>query len=186
MAHECQHIHRDTGHRARKRYGISAVCQRTCHAEHPSSTAPSPRTRVAGGLQAIAPLFQPLKQAFIAQLRSEQHWHADETRWAVFAGTLGKVGHRWYLWVFHASTVVHYVLEQTRSAQVVTDELLGIERGVISCDRYSAYKKFARLHPGVVLAYCWAHQRRDFLELANSWVFRRIVTDHSGDRDRCP
>lgn len=128
----------------------------------------SPGT-LAGGLQAIAPLFQPLKQAFIAQLRSEQHWHADETRWAVFAGTLGKVGHRWYLWVFHASTVVHYVLEQTRSAQVVTDELLGIERGVISCDQYSAYKKFARLHPGVVLAYCWAHQRRDFLELANSY-----------------
>jgi hypothetical protein len=28
----------------------------------------------------IAPLFQPLKQAFIAQLRSEQRWHADETR----------------------------------------------------------------------------------------------------------
>lgn len=128
----------------------------------------SPGT-LAGGLQAIAPLFLPLKQAFIAQLRCEQHWHADETRWAVFVNTLGKVGHRWYLWVFHASTVVHYVLDQTRSAQVVTDELLGIQRGVINCDRYSAYKKFARLHPGVVLAYCWAHQRRDFLELANSY-----------------
>ena len=139
----------------------------------------SPGT-LAGGLQAIAPLFQPLKQAFVAQLRSEQHWHADETRWAVFVNTLGKVGHRWYLWVFHASTVVHYVLDQTRSAQVVTDELLGIQRGVINCDRYSAYKKFARLHPGVVLAFCWAHQRRDFLELANSypalapWTFEWI------------
>lgn len=128
----------------------------------------SPGT-LAGGLQVIAPLFKPLKQAFVAQLRSEQHWHADETRWAVFVNTLGKVGNRWYLWVFHASTVVHYVLDKTRSAQVVTDELLGVQTGVISCDRYSAYKKFARLNPGVVLAYCWAHQRRDFLELANSY-----------------
>ncbi len=40
---------------------------------------------------------------------------------------------------------------------------------MINCDRYSAYKKFARLHPGVLLAFCWAHARRDFLELANSY-----------------
>ena len=90
----------------------------------------------------------------------------DETRWAVFMDIEGKVGHRWRLWVYHDRSVVHYVLEQARSAQVVTDELAGIERAILSCDRYSAYKKFARLHPGVVLAYCWAHQRRDFLELA--------------------
>ena len=44
-----------------------------------------------------------------------------------------------------------------------------MERGIISCDRYSAYKRFARLHPGVVLACCWAHVRRDLLELANSY-----------------
>jgi Transposase IS66 family len=41
--------------------------------------------------------------------------------------------------------------------------LAGITCGVIICDRYSAYKKFARLHPGVLLAFCWAHQRRDLL-----------------------
>jgi transposase len=46
--------------------------------------------------------------------------------------------------------------------------LTGIEQGIISCDRFSAYNKFARINPGVVLAYCWAHQRRDFLELANA------------------
>jgi transposase len=44
-----------------------------------------------------------------------------------------------------------------------------VQRGVLSCDRYVAYKKFARLNPGVVLAFCWAHQRRDFLELANDY-----------------
>lgn len=87
----------------------------------------------------------------------------------MFVDIEGKVGHRWYLWVFHARSVVHYVLEQARSAQVVTDELAGIKQAILSCDRYSAYKKFARLHPGVVLAYCWAHQRRDFLALAHAY-----------------
>lgn len=57
-------------------------------------------------------------------------------------------------------------MDPSRAAQVVIDELRGVKNGVISCDRYGAYKKFARLNPGVVLAFCWAHQRRDFLELA--------------------
>ena len=127
----------------------------------------SPGT-LAGGLQALAPLFEPLDHALAAKLRSQSHWHADETRWAVFVELAGKVGHRWYLWVFHSSAVVHYVLDSSRSADVIEGELAGVEQGVISCDRYSAYKKFARLHPGVLLAFCWAHQRRDFLELANA------------------
>jgi transposase len=128
----------------------------------------SPGT-LAGGLQAIAPLFEPLEQALVAKLRSEPHWHADETRWAVFVVIEGKTGHRWYLWVFHSRSVVHYVLDESRSAEVIEGELAGVASGTISCDRYSAYKKFARLHPGVVLAFCWAHQRRDFLELANAY-----------------
>jgi transposase len=127
----------------------------------------SPGT-LAGGLQTIAPLFRTLDLALAAKLRSESHWHADETRWAVFVELAGKVGHRWYLWVFHCSSVVHYVLDESRSAEVIEGELVDVEQGVISCDRYSAYKKFARLHPGVLLAFCWAHQRRDFLELANA------------------
>ncbi len=112
---------------------------------------------------------EPLERALVSKLRSELHWHADETRWAVFVQIEGKVGHRWYLWVFHSRSVVHYVLDESRSAAVVEAELAGVQRGIISCDRYSAYKKFARLHPGVVRAFCWAHQRRDYLELANAY-----------------
>ena len=128
----------------------------------------SPGT-LAGGLQALAPVFEPLNQALLGKLRSEAHWHADETRWAVFVTMQGKVGHRWYLWVFHSRSVVHYVLDRSRSTKVIQGELDGVVSGIISCDRYSAYKRFARLNPGVVLAFCWSHQRRDYLELANSY-----------------
>jgi transposase len=124
---------------------------------------------LADGLRAIAPLFKPLDKALQLKLRSEPYWHADETRWAVFVDVQGKVGHRWYLWVFHSSSVVHYVIDQTRAADVIVAELAGVGQGVISCDRYSGYKRFARLNPGVVLAFCWAHVRRDFLVLANSY-----------------
>lgn len=74
-----------------------------------------------------------------------------------------------YLWVFQSCSVVHYVIDKTRAAEVIIAELAGVDQGVISCDRYSGYKRFARLNPGVVLAFCWAHQRRDFLDLANSY-----------------
>lgn len=124
---------------------------------------------LAGGLQKIAPLFAPIDQALLHKLRSQTHWHADETRWAMFVLIEGKVGYRWYLWVFHSQDVVHYVLDQTRATQVVIDELEGAKGGIISCDRYSAYKSFVRQIEGFILAFCWAHQRRDFLELANAY-----------------
>jgi transposase len=132
---------------------------------------------LAGGLHSIAQLFKPLDIALRTKLCSESHWHADETRWAVFTEIEGKIGHRWYLWVFHSKSVVHYVLDQTRATKVIEGELDMVVSGIISCDRYSAYKCFARLHPGVILAFCWVHQRRDFLELANAhpdlraWAF---------------
>ena len=124
---------------------------------------------LAGGLQAIAPLFNPLDDALITKLRSEPYWHADETRWAVFIDVLGKVGHRWYMWVFQSCSVVHYVVDPSRAAEVIIEEFAGVHQGIISCDRYCGYKRFARLNPGVKLAFCWAHQRRDFLKLANSY-----------------
>ena len=135
-------------------------------ADHGLNMAPG---TLAGGLQAIAPLFKPLNDALLAKLRTEPYWHADETRWAVFIDVLGKVGHRWYMWVFQSCSVVHYVVDESRAAEVIIAEFAGIKQGIISCDRYSGYKRFARLNPGVKLAFCWAHQRRDFLELANSY-----------------
>jgi len=91
----------------------------------------SPGT-LAGGLQALGPLFEPLDRALLSKLRSEPHWHADEARWAVFVEVQGKVGHRWYLWVFHSRSVVHYVLDASRSADVVEAELAGVDSGFIS------------------------------------------------------
>ena len=135
---------------------------------------------LAGGLQVISPLFAPFEPHLQAKLRSEPRWHADETRWEVFADVDGKVGHRWYLWVFQSASVAHYVLDPSRSAEVPLAELAGVPSGVLSCDRYAAYVKMARKQAGITLAFCWAHQRRDFLRLANDhpkllpWALRWV------------
>ena len=40
---------------------------------------------------------------------------------------------------------------------------------MLVCDRYSAYKSLAKDCDELILAFCWAHVRRDFLKAARSW-----------------
>lgn len=123
---------------------------------------------VTGGLERLAPLFEPLFEAIVARNVSEDRWHADETRWEVFADVEGKVGHRWYLWVFRSVSTVVFRLAPSRSAKVPKDHFGEEARGILNVDRYSAYKTM--LPDGrILLAFCWAHVRRDFLAVANGW-----------------
>ena len=46
-------------------------------------------------------------------------------------------------------------------------ELLKDFSGVVQCDGYGAYKALARRRPGdILLSHCWAHVRRDFIDLS--------------------
>lgn len=62
--------------------------------------------------------------------------------------------------------MVFYCIDPSRSAAVPGAHFAGLQgqRVIIVCDRYSAYKKLARLAENILLAFCWAHVRRDFLE----------------------
>jgi transposase len=125
---------------------------------------------VTDGLRRLLPLFEPVYEALAAHSRRQPLWHGDETRWLVFATVEGKVGFRWYLWVFHAAEVVVFVLAQGRSHDV-PEEYLGPEAtGILVVDRYQAYQAIAQVKKGlIVLAFCWAHVRRDFVAVARSW-----------------
>jgi transposase len=130
----------------------------------------SPGT-VAGGLQAIAPLFEPIMEGLYQKQMTETLFHNDETRWEVFVELADKVGTRWYLWVTRSPSVVFFVLDPSRSAAVPGAHFAGLqnERVIIVCDRYSAYKKLARLSDAILLAFCWAHVRRDFLNAGRGY-----------------
>ena len=130
----------------------------------------SPGT-VAGGLQALAPLFEPVLEALYCKQMSEQLFHNDETRWEVFVQIEGKVGTRWYLWVTRSPSVVFYCIDPSRSAAVPGAHFAGLQNDkvIIVCDRYSAYKKLARLADNILLAFCWAHVRRDFLDAGRAF-----------------
>lgn len=128
---------------------------------------------VTGGLQRLAPLFEPLADALREKQLSERLFHADETGWRVFEEIDNKAGHRWYLWVVQSPSVVHYQMAPGRDAGVPLEHFSGLADGhfpvYLVCDRYVAYKKLAKELPAIVLAFCWAHQRRDFIDAARSW-----------------
>ncbi len=121
------------------------------------------------GLKRLTPLFEPIYQKLVERSRKQKLWHADETRWLVFVICEGKVGYRWYLWVFHAEEVVVFVLAMGRAHGVPQEHFGPVASGILVVDRYKAYQAIDKVKAGlIVLAFCWAHQRRDFLDVARS------------------
>lgn len=125
---------------------------------------------VAGGLRRLVPLFLPLYQAIQERVRQSAYQQADETRWLVFVDKDGKEGHRWWLWVFLGTDAVVYVLDPRRSHDVPEGHFCAGVSVVLLVDRLSSYKAMAPVKAGlVVLAFCWAHVRRDFIAVAKSF-----------------
>jgi transposase len=126
----------------------------------------SPGT-VCGIWQKLEPLFTPLYEAIVEATRETGEWLMDETRWEVFVRVEGKGSHRWWVWVVVSAISRVYLLRTSRGARV-PEEFFGWDEETQSCrwpgrlmvDRFSSYKFLA---VALLLAFCWAHVRRDFL-----------------------
>jgi Transposase IS66 family len=84
-----------------------------------------------------------------------------------------KVGQRWYRWVTRSLSVVFFHIAPSRGAAVPKPPFATLHKGLVEvvfvCDRYSAYKSLDKDHADMILAFCWAHVRRDFLNAARRW-----------------
>ena len=125
---------------------------------------------ITDDLKRLAFLFEPLYQKLIDRNRTLALWNADETRWPVFQVVAGKVGYRWYMWLFESKDAVVFTLDKGRAHDVPETHFGDNAKGIVVVDRYSAYKAMKHVEEGrLILAFCWAHQRRDFLDLEKSW-----------------
>jgi len=125
---------------------------------------------VTDGLRRLEPLFQPVMEALRERNRQSVATQADETRWLVFIDQEGKVGHTWWLWVFGGTDTVVYILDPFRSHDVPENHFPKNASGVLLVDRYSGYKAMAQVKEGtLLLAFCWAHVRRDFVRVGKGW-----------------
>jgi transposase len=125
---------------------------------------------VADGLKRLEALFPPLYEALLTRNAASAFAQADETRWMVFIDLDGKAGHRWWLWVFLGEDTVVFRLDPNRSHDVPEAHFPADARVVLMVDRYSAYKAMAQVKLGnIVLVFCWAHVRRDFVKVGKGW-----------------
>lgn len=122
---------------------------------------------LCSGLKQLTKLFAPIYNAIRTRTKSATHWQMDETHWQVFTDLMGKDNHKWWLWVTETSDASLFVLDPSRSSSVPLRVLSDVTAGVLTCDRYSAYKPL--VEQGVLLSYCWAHVRRDFINLGDGY-----------------
>jgi transposase len=129
-----------------------------------------PAGTVNDGLRRIEPLLHPVYEALLKRNRQGDFHQADETRWLVFVLLDGKKGYGWWLWVILGADTVIYLLDSSRSHEVPERHFGPEASGVLEVDRYSGYKAMAQVKSGlIVLAFCWAHVRRDFVGVGKSW-----------------
>jgi transposase len=134
--------------------------------------APVAMGTLTGGLKKLTPLFEPLLAALLEKHFTERLFNGDETRWKVFQTIEGKIGNRWYLWLTRSASVVFFWMAPGRGADVIKTHMTGLNREtliIFVCDRYRAYQCWAKDSPFILLAFCWAHVRRDFLDSAKAW-----------------
>lgn len=118
-------------------------------------------------LERAASLLLPAYEALQQRALAEPVVGADETRWRLL-GAKGKdegEATRWQVWAVATPRAIVYQIRDSRSAAAAEAVLRGF-KGVIMCDGYAAYKTLANNNPELTLAHCWAHVRREFVEIA--------------------
>ena len=127
----------------------------------------SPGT-LANSRKRFVPLFETLYEAILAHQNTAALRHADETSWRVQEYRGEDRSSRAWLWTSVSSDAVYFHIDPSRSAEAALKLFAEARPGtIIVCDRYSAYKRLVRLlGDKAILAYCWSHQRRDFIEAA--------------------
>ena len=123
---------------------------------------------LASSIHRFLPLFAPLSEAIFHRQGAFRVLHGDETRWRVQSFFADRGSSRAWLWVGISGDAVWFHVDASRSAKAA-GKLFGeaAPGTVLVCDRFSAYKKLARVLGGALtLAWCWVHARRDFIKCA--------------------
>lgn len=112
-------------------------------------------------LERLARLLVPGYEALVAYVRSQPVIGADETRWPLLGSTAPG---RWYAWAIAAPDAVAYQIHDSRSTVAARKVLEGYQ-GVVMCDGYEVYSSLAKDNPSLEIARCWAHVRREFINI---------------------
>ena len=133
-----------------------------------------PAGTLAGGLQRIAPMLEPLYEAIKQHCQAATHWHADETGWKVFvkveekpATNLDGRCPKRTLWVYRSPEAIFFAIALTKGTKEAEAFFGPDAQGILNADRASNYKALTAVKGGtLLLSFCWTHTRRDFVDAA--------------------
>ena len=131
-----------------------------------------PAGTLLGHVADLLTWFEPLDAAIGAHQQQALFVHGDETSWVVHVWAEAGENPRGWMWVCVSVDAVRFRVDRSRSAAAAGKLFgqLGQEHEMaLVCDRYAAYVRLAREHPGqFVLAICWVHVRRDYVKAGRS------------------
>lgn len=146
------------------------------------------RSTLADWVGRAAWYLRPMREHVLEQLRRSTRLFADETTAPVLDPGHGrtKTGQIWAYarddrpWGGSDPPMVAYVYAADRKGERAEAHLKDFA-GILQVDGYGGYAALARRRNDVSLAFCWAHVRRKFYELADSSpvateVLRRIAS----------
>ena len=145
------------------------------------------RSTLADWVGRAAWYLRPLRDHILERLRRSERLFADETSAPVLDPGRGrtKTGQLWAYarddrpWSGNDPPMVAYVYAADRKGERA-EAHLGDFAGILQVDGYGGYAALARRRQQIQLAFCWAHVRRKFYELADNSpvateVLRRIA-----------
>ncbi len=157
-----------------ERYGLHRPLRSVCRALGQHGLAIAPGT-LADAQRGFLRLFEPLDDEISRRLSEAPVVHGDETGWWIRElGEEDGGNARAWAWIARSADAVRIVILPSRSAEAALELFRGLgspeQAAHLVCDRYSAYRKLARVMEGcIVLSYCWVHARRDFINLETGY-----------------
>ncbi|OYU33073.1 MAG: transposase [Novosphingobium sp. PASSN1] len=133
------------------------------------------RSTLADWVGRAAWYLRPLRDHILERLRRSERLFADETTAPVLDPGRGrtKTGQLWAYarddrpWGGNTPPMVAYVYAADRKGERA-EAHLGDFAGILQVDGYGGYTALAKRRQQIVLAFCWAHVRRKFYELADN------------------
>jgi len=123
-------------------------------------------------IEYLARLHDGLPERMRQYILSKDIIGADETTWRLLAASKKDKRKKWCVWSVCAGDGVMYRIVESKSAQSAK-EILGQYHGILMTDGNAVYEKLRRERDShFILAHCWAHVRRKFVQAEKSYPIR--------------
>jgi transposase len=134
-------------------------------------------------IERLARILGDAKEALHVYVLAHAVIGADETRWRLLDGKGRDTGEakQWQVWAVAAPDAVAYCIEDSRSAEAAKKALRDF-KGAVMADGYGVYESLAKAPGSFILANCWAHVRRKYLDVEHAFPAQvREVVDLIGE-----